>query len=303
MSREFDGVDDVLQCASGAAADMTYGTLSFIVKRLSTSTSHAVIAPHTAGGVGSGLRFGWTQFDDAELSGASGGSVVGINGPGVADIWRLLAWRKETGVATPRLSHFNYSTQTWTHTNGNLAIADGNAPSADGTIRFGTGQFAGFGHFRIAAAALWSNSLPWSPDAAGDTAIEAEGLETTYQSWLDNNPTSAWKFNQSSVDTSVEDNSLAGTADQSAITGTTVSVDDPTGFDYSIGGGGGPSMSISDEARTNMLAELVQSDPQLKSNADLMREVLEDPLQTIITETDATAGVHLWRYLKELKDA
>lgn len=66
--------------------------------------------------------------------------------------------------------------------------------------------------------------------------------------------------------------------------------------------GGSVSASISDEARTNMLAQLAQAEPQNKSNADLMREVLAFGGQTLITATQASAATHLERYLVTLRN-
>jgi hypothetical protein len=61
--------------------------------------------------------------------------------------------------------------------------------------------------------------------------------------------------------------------------------------------------SISDRARTNMLTDRVLVEPQTLSNVDLMRLVLADGAQILVTKTDATAAVHLWRYLKTVRDS
>jgi hypothetical protein len=60
--------------------------------------------------------------------------------------------------------------------------------------------------------------------------------------------------------------------------------------------------SISDTARTNMLTDRVLTEPQRLSNTDLMSLVLADGAQTLVTKTDATAAVHLWRYLRTVRD-
>lgn len=61
--------------------------------------------------------------------------------------------------------------------------------------------------------------------------------------------------------------------------------------------------SISDTARANMLANRSLVEPQKLSNVDLMALVLADGAQTLVTKTDATAAVHLWRYLKTVRDS
>lgn len=61
--------------------------------------------------------------------------------------------------------------------------------------------------------------------------------------------------------------------------------------------------SISDIARANMLANRVLTEPQTLSNVDLMDLVLADGAQTLVTKTDATAAIHLWRYLRTVRDS
>lgn len=65
----------------------------------------------------------------------------------------------------------------------------------------------------------------------------------------------------------------------------------------------GGNMSISDTARINMIAQLGLTDPQARvlTNVDLMKRVLEFGGQTLVTKTDATAAIHLERYLRSLK--
>lgn len=234
--RELDGVDDEIEFSTGNASTLTYGTYALLVARQSTGSTHTIIAPHTTAGTGAGLRTEWTEFNDITLR-DSGGALSTIGGHGTASTWRLLVWRKATGSATPRLSVYNYDTASWTHANGNASIGDGTSPTASGSIRLGTGQFGGRGHFRIAAAAAWSNEVHWTADAAGDAAIAAAGLETAYQSWIDEAPSAAWKFDQAATTTAIVDDTGGG-ADESSLTGTTVVTgDDPSGFSFALSSG------------------------------------------------------------------
>jgi hypothetical protein len=66
---------------------------------------------------------------------------------------------------------------------------------------------------------------------------------------------------------------------------------------------GSGAMSVSDQARANLLVALGLTEPQLMSNVDLMRLLLEDAGQTLVTKTSASAATHLLRYLMELRDA
>lgn len=72
-----------------------------------------------------------------------------------------------------------------------------------------------------------------------------------------------------------------------------------------VSGGGTVEMpgTISDTARINMLADRVLTEPQLLSNVDLMKLILDDGAQTLVVKTDATAAVHLWRYLRTVRDS
>jgi hypothetical protein len=58
--------------------------------------------------------------------------------------------------------------------------------------------------------------------------------------------------------------------------------------------------SISDTARTNLLAELGLTSSTL-SNVDLMKLVRADVGQTTWTFTDASDAVNYWQYLESLR--
>lgn len=65
-------------------------------------------------------------------------------------------------------------------------------------------------------------------------------------------------------------------------------------------GGSGMGQSVQDIARQRMLTQLSLVEPQGLSNADLMVKTLAFGGQTVITKTDATAAVHLWRLYKNI---
>jgi hypothetical protein len=67
-----------------------------------------------------------------------------------------------------------------------------------------------------------------------DADFEAgTGFQTSLANWFNETPSVLWRFNQASVATPVTDVMGSG-ADQTAITGTTVSADEPPGFSYNI---------------------------------------------------------------------
>lgn len=64
----------------------------------------------------------------------------------------------------------------------------------------------------------------------------------------------------------------------------------------------GGNVSIADEARTNMLTALGLTEPQLKSNVDLMRLVVVAGGLSIVTPTDASYAEQYEDYLRVLRD-
>lgn len=59
--------------------------------------------------------------------------------------------------------------------------------------------------------------------------------------------------------------------------------------------------TISDKARDNMIADRVLSEPVKLTNPDLMKLVLDDPSQVLVTKTLASAGNQLVRYMMGLR--
>jgi hypothetical protein len=104
------------------------------------------------------------------------------------------------------------STQAWTHDTTEVAIADATSPSG-GDIRLGCAGASDFFKGDIAAAACWTRSL---------TDPEIAGIVNSWGAVLATAPTAAWKLNQNVVTTPLMDFSAAGTANQTARTGTTV---------------------------------------------------------------------------------
>lgn len=238
--REFNGTTDLLVTDVGAAAGMTYGTWAAIVKFSDLSTFRGIAYAHDSGGAYKGA-FGTTNFSRFSLNDGSTdtnlGSVTLATG-----VWYLCVVRKAAGSAvTPRFSVYNFTTSVWTHGAGSAALNDFVAPGVGGTHQFAyQGGSASIFAGRVAARAHWSNSLPWTSDAAGDSDIEAAGLEVVASSWVAADPSVFQLFNQAATSDPVQDLSATGTADQVSIVGTTVvTTDDPPGFDFSLTGPSG----------------------------------------------------------------
>src|SRR5262245_12890722 len=233
--RSFNGTSDSITCATGAASGYTWGTVAAIVRVNANSTFQGIV--HL---VDSGAAFisAPLLINNSNQPAYNNGSIDSAAAITLSNAtWYLIVARKANGLAqTPRFSVYNYTSQTWTHAAGGSAEDNAlSTPGAGGTIRFGdsvtTDWFASY----VAARAVWSLSLPWTADSSGDTAIQNAGLHLAAYNWLSNNPSAFWLFNQPSTSINVDDLSSNGTADQTAISGTTVITgSDPPGFDFSL---------------------------------------------------------------------
>lgn len=246
--REFNGTSDELVTDIGAASGMVFGTVAMLLKFSTLSGFHEFCMIHNSGNAFVANPIGLTNFTAFEVNYNTGSSDFSVHNPTPGtDIWLLVVARKATGTSTPRLSMFNYTSGLWTHGDGSAAIADGSAPGVGAVIRF---SFQGANSFfggRVAARALWANSLPWAADTTGDAAIEAAGLKDAASSWLDADPTLFQLFNQPDAATPVEDLSTDGTGGQigSAIGTAAVEGDDPPGFTFALGAAFSGSVDLS----------------------------------------------------------
>ena len=223
--------------AVGALSGVTHGTLAILVKRLSDDSPDTLIGfANSTGDQYQRLTVAWLSAPNNDLLYATTNAAAMNVADKEVGVWRLIVVRKVTGTASPRFSMYRFSTGVWVHSAA-ATVDNAVAPGAGGAVRF-RGIFDPVPHARIAARAYWSNSLPWSADAAGDMAIENAGLHTALQNWVDAAPGALWGFDQATVSTAVADLTGNG-ADQTSITGTVVVTgDDPPGFDFTLSGGG-----------------------------------------------------------------
>jgi hypothetical protein len=217
MSREFDGIDDRLVVDAGAVtSDGGPMTLLFLWRPLSSHAGGIIRAFDSGGGI-----WNVNPFSDGNV-------YFGVDGQGftsmtysTAQNWVLGGFSKANGSATARGHRYVYDTATWTHTNLGVVGDD----TITGTMQeivlgeFTSGQSL---HGRLAVVGVWQTVL-------SDGQIE--GLISSLADWSDLSPTALWAFNQASTSDPVLD-LTGGGADQTAITGTTVSADEPAGFTY-----------------------------------------------------------------------
>lgn len=224
MSRLFDGIDDFITFSAGGAANLPVNALSAVFLWKPNANHRGGLLDGRDGG--NARRIGVNPFDNG------GGNVfIDVNGSTSTSYsayigsWAVLGFTKPAGAAqTVRAHLYRYNTGLWAHadlgtTSANIAIASILVGSFD------PGQFL---NGNLAAIGLWAGT------ALTDANLEAgTGFQTTLANWFSLTPSVLWRFNQASVATPVTDLMGSG-ADQTAITGTTVSADDPPGFSYNL---------------------------------------------------------------------
>jgi len=213
MARRFL-TNDTLTCSMGSAPTSRAGTTLLLIRAydsvfdlLSTNSDFisglAGTSPISGTFVSGGNIFSANDFGS------------GLAGPSDKNTWYVIGATKVSGNNT-----YQYTIApvggSWTQATSGSSV-DG---SGVDSIVFGKGVIGG-GKFDIAAAAQWATPLSIA-------AIQALGT-TSMDSWLAGSPSAAWQFNQTSTATNVND--LVGSANQTALSGTSV-VADPVGWTY-----------------------------------------------------------------------
>jgi hypothetical protein len=222
MSRLFDGIDDFITFSVGGAANLPTAALTTVFLWRPNANHRGGLLDGKDGG--SARQIGVNPFDNGDVFFAANGSTS-TGYAAYLNQWAILGFTKPAGAGqTVRAHVYRYDTLAWTHTNlgavsANAAIASIFVGSFDG------GQFL---NGNMAAIGLWTGT------ALSDANFEAgTGFQTSLANWFNLTPSVLWRFNQASVATPVTDLMSSG-ADQTAITGTTVSVDEPPGFSYDL---------------------------------------------------------------------
>ncbi len=152
--------------------------------------------------------------NDFDATGASGLT---------AGAWRWYVVTKASGNVKPRYHVWDLS-GAWTHTDGGSNVIDGTGPVTQ--LRVGNNVNANR-NWRglIAVAALWTSAL-------SDGQVEA-AMTLNASATLAASPTWMVRLNQGSTATSVTDDTGGG-GGQSSLVGTSVSADDPGGYNYNL---------------------------------------------------------------------
>jgi hypothetical protein len=207
---------------------MTYGTVAALYKRTATSTQFTAVTINDSNGENR-VCLDNSGFNQPIMTLAGADSVGSIT---TTANWTLQVARKATGSVVARHHLYDYTDATWSHGDGNAALANLAAGIASGATVKMKNEFGGYPNGLIAVIGVWKNTTVWASDAAVTTA----GLHTSLQSWVDSAPTALWAFNQAATTIPVND-LTAGGANQTSLVGTTVVTgSDPPGFDFTIAG-------------------------------------------------------------------
>lgn len=225
MARTLDGVDDRIRCSPGALSNYTFGTVLLVMRRDSTAWNGLVVG-HDGGGTSLwGLELGPSAGVDNRLfylsNGNSSKSTFTLTN---ADGYVLAGGGKATGTAAPRMHKYVYSTNTWTHEDGDTALANNTGTTA--VVALGDWELSDFLAGDIAVAAVWKRQL---------TDAEVEALAHSLTAWYASAPDALWVADQVATSMAVPD-LTGGGANQSSITGTTVAATSaPLGYGFEVG--------------------------------------------------------------------
>lgn len=259
MSRAFNGgtaADSITFSAGNAPPDQGPITIAVLAK-----------ASTVTGWTGYAVRgFVTSTASWALLTSNNAGAKLFMEndfGSGVAGLttsWAWLVATKASGSALPRFHVFPIG-GSWTHSNNTANVGDGSA-TVNKIVVGGDGAGGVSSSWRgsIAVVATWDTAL-------ADLAIEA-ACTTNAADTFAASPKWMIRLNQASTATSVSDDT-AGGGNQSAISGTSVDVDDPPGYNYALTASGAaptgiaasvalgqPSSSIPSAAPTGIAASV-----------------------------------------------
>jgi hypothetical protein len=240
--RVFDGVDDEIRVATGAANPTGELAIWMVARRTATGVWGAPFAGHNSGGAYQ-WTFGFDQLDRAAFFVVAGGGIAvtsfGTGTFGNSATWYLMAYTKAAGVNAGRFHYKALAAGAWTHVAGVTSgdslptITPGNpATIAGGTIRFGEAQDTDDFNGRLAHAGLAGGAGANLSDAAVESTFS--GLSTAAAVAFANGFAikGAWDFTQADTATDVTD-LTGGGANETIVNGTTAATGDmPPGWTF-----------------------------------------------------------------------
>lgn len=213
--REFDGTDDQIVLSGGALGAIGNGAYSIVLLVKPTTLTDArfsISLQVSTTNVLAALQK--RSSGNLDLASDAGGSV-GLAGLTAGD-WQVIGVSKAAGTTFPRMHRAVRGSGAWTHDDGDAQLA--NVAGTCSRIEVGSKQNAAFDDFRIAIAAVFNTDI-------GDSGFETIDAGGSTAGVIALGPLAMWEFDQAVVTDPVND-LMAGGANQTARTGTTVITDD-----------------------------------------------------------------------------
>lgn len=213
--RTFDRADDNITTALGSLGfAFGPGTIAAIIRRAADSGASETV--FKAGVSSIGARYQLNLAANGQIQLQCGSSLLAAAGVTVAaaDGWCLIAGTKATGTVAARIHKYVFSTETWTHADSSTTGGNSGVPATSARI--------GATHTPSVFFGGDIGILAVSDAVLNDAAIEA--LVADEAAWDSAGFVAKWMLDQASTATAVDDD--IGTADQSAITGTSVTSTD-----------------------------------------------------------------------------
>lgn len=225
-ARSFDGVDDKIQLATtGLVTALSGYTCACIVKPTDQAITRSIIS--LDGGTGAEWTFQIGPDEAIDMWDKTHGGWISASTLVVPGVWNLLAFTKTDGTSIPRFHRYRYDTKEWSHGDwsGGSATDQGD-PSGSPSLWIGS-----YGGSSEPYEGLIALIGVWLADALTDTEFET-GMNNNLAVWEALSPTGLWLCDQTSTSTAINDR--IGSADQIALTGTSVSAVSDLLFD--VGG-------------------------------------------------------------------
>lgn len=211
--RTLDGVDDVIVFALGSLGfAFGPGTLAAIVSKDDDSGIQSLVYVGISATSGRyALKFSGTALQLQCGSSAVSAPTITVT---AAEGLVFVAATKATGNVAPRFHKYNFATEVWTHENAGSNLGNSGTPTNSARL----GATNTLSQFFVGDAAIAGVSDTVLSDSTLETLI------TAIEAWSTAGLVALWPLNQASTATPVED--TIGTADETSITGTTVTAGD-----------------------------------------------------------------------------
>jgi hypothetical protein len=225
--RSFDGSSRINLSIGGIGA-ICNGAHSVIAigKPAAINAPRAYLGIQTA----SSLMSGFAHQDGSKLATFTDGPFADADATPVVDTWQILGMGKAAGTTSPHYHVKPLGSGSWDHaTAGGTLANNATSPTEFEIGAFRNNSFSSGYSGLIACVAVYDTELSQANFESVQTTPSTQQLATL-------GAVALWDLNQAATTTDVLD--LIGSADETSVTGTSVTGgDDPPGWTFGLGGG------------------------------------------------------------------